>query len=89
MRRRTASATILAATAVAALFALTPASAAASEIPTGKNYGAGEFRSAGYLGPYRDEGTCNYWRHAVAASGSSVSRCIQESDGWWFYETKH
>lgn len=51
--------------------------------------GYGVYASAG---PYQDEGTCNYWRHAVIASSKWASGCYYHQatcpggcgSGWWF-----
>ncbi|MEN3609070.1 hypothetical protein AAH979_05920 [Plantactinospora sp. ZYX-F-223] len=40
--------------------------------------------SATYYGPYADEGTCNYWKYAVAATGQRTHGCFYDI-GWYFY----
>jgi hypothetical protein len=39
-----------------------------------------------WYGPYRDLGTCNYWKYAMNAAGVRTTSCHQPFlDGtWWF-----
>lgn len=86
MKRHIARGIAVTATAAFATLLLSGAPAGAAESATSTSAPA-TASAAGYphyYGPYPDEGTCNYWKYAVAATGERVHGCFYDI-GWYFY----
>jgi hypothetical protein len=59
---------------------LASATSASTDVP------AAAAAADNWYGPYRDLGTCNYWKSAMNAAGIPTTSCHQPFlDGtWWF-----
>jgi exo-beta-1,3-glucanase (GH17 family) len=84
MKRHITRGIAITATAAFATLLVSVAPAQATESTTDSSAPA-TTSATRYYGPYADEGTCNYWKHAVAAAtGLRVHGCFFDI-GWYFY----
>jgi hypothetical protein len=55
-------------------------------LPSTAYAGAPTTSAAETYGPYRDEGTCNYWMYGVRAGGTPTTPCWGFGR-WWYFQT--
>ncbi|MCW6003970.1 hypothetical protein K1W54_05140 [Micromonospora sp. CPCC 205371] len=84
MKRHIIRGAAITASAAFATMLLSAGPAQGAESATSSSAAPAAASATRYYGPYPDEGTCNYWKYAVAATGQRVHGCFYDI-GWYFY----